>query len=197
MRDAQNIRTLDILGIAQWMGFIFYPKSKRYVETVPDYLPRHTKRVGVFVNSDIDDIRQHVADYELNLVQLHGDETPEFCKALRKQLGLDIGIIKTISVSSSEDFKKTRDYARYADYFLFETACVGYGGSGTQFDWSLLNHYHGKLPFLLSGGIGPDDAESIGRIRHPRFFGIDLNSRFETVPAVKNTDMLLRFTTKL
>ena len=197
MRDAQNIRTLDILGIAQWMGFIFYPKSSRYVEAVPDYMPHHSKRVGVFVNSDIADIKQHVTDYQLIFVQLHGDETPDFCKMLRKELGREIGIIKTIPVSSAADFSTTHDYARYVDYFLFETPCAGYGGSGTQFDWSLLNKYHGKQPFLLTGGIGPDDAEAISRIRHPRFFGIDLNSRFETAPALKNTDLLLKFTTKL
>ena len=197
MRDAANIKTLDILGIADWMGFIFYPKSSRFVDSLPDYLPRHSKRVGVFVNADADFISEHVADYSLNLVQLHGDETPAFCKSLRQSLGDSVKIIKTIPVETADDLKTTSAFQSAVDYFLFETRCAGYGGSGNHFDWSLLNSYHGKKPFLLTGGIGPDDAEAILTIRHPQFMGIDLNSRFETAPALKDINMLLHFVTTL
>lgn len=197
MRDAANIKTLDILGIADWMGFIFYPKSIRFVDSLPDYLPRHSKRVGVFVNADADFISEHVADYSLNLVQLHGDETPAFCKSLRQLIGDSVKIIKTIPVETADDLKTTSAFQSAVDYFLFETRSAGYGGSGNHFDWSLLSSYHGKKPFLLTGGIGPDDAEAILTIRHPQFMGIDLNSRFETDPALKDINALLHFVTTI
>lgn len=197
MRDADNIRTLDLLGIANWMGFIFYPASSRYVEAVPEYMPRHSRRVGVFVNATIEDIIAHCADYSLNAVQLHGDETPDYCSELRQQLPTGTAIIKAISVSSEEDLQRTTDYTSTVDYFLFETPCSTYGGSGEKFQWELLNAYTGTRPFLLSGGIGPDDIDAIIRFRHPKLLGIDLNSRFEISPALKDTNRLMHFITTL
>lgn len=197
MRDAENIRTLDLLGIADWMGFIFYPESKRYVETVPEYMPRHCRRVGVFVNSTIEDVLTHCSDYGLHAVQLHGDETPDYCHELRQQLPAAIAIIKAISVSSETDLQRTADYSTLVDYFLFETPCSTYGGSGEKFQWELLNAYTGTHPFLLSGGIGPEDIDTITRFRHPQLLGIDLNSRFELSPALKDTNLLLHFITNL
>ena len=197
MRDADNIRTLDLSGIADWMGFIFYPASSRYVDSVPEYMPRHSRRVGVFVNATIEDVLTHCADYGLHAVQLHGDESSDYCQELRQQLPKGTVIIKAISVSSEADLQRTVEYTSAVDYFLFETPCSTYGGSGEKFQWELLNGYTGTRPFLLSGGIGPDDIDAIHRFSHPRLLGIDLNSRFEFSPALKDTDQLLHFVTNL
>ena len=197
MKYADNIRQLDEAQIAQWMGFIFYPRSPRYVGERPTYLPRHSQRVGVFVDSTIDDIMAHLADYQLNLIQLHGNESPAFCQTLRSQLGKDVRLIKALQVSSATSFQAAEAYAPVIDYFLFETQCNSYGGSGRQFDWTLLHSYHGNTPFLLTGGIGPADAERVRAFRHPQFVGIDLNSRFETAPARKDIQAIQTFTQQI
>lgn len=188
MREAENIRAVEQLG-ADWMGFIFWPKSSRYVAGLPAYLPTHAKRVGVFVDADTEDVLQHVSDYGLDLVQLHGHESSEYVKKLRGKAG----IIKAISVSSREDIAAYKAYDGLVDYFLFDTKCKTVGGSGEHFDWTVLDGYDGQTPFLLSGGIGPDDAERLQSFQHPRCIGIDLNSRFELSPALKNTTTLQAF----
>ena len=201
MKYADNIRLLDEAKIAQWMGFIFYPKSPRYVSEPPSYLPQYSQRVGVFVNASIDDILAHHADYQFNLIQLHGNESPDYCQRLRTQLNKDtqapqskaIQLIKALPVSSMTAYHAVPPYIGSIDYLLFETPTTKYGGTGTKFDWSLLNSYQGPLPFLLTGGIGPDDAQQICAIRHPQFCGIDLNSRFETAPAKKDIAALSTF----
>ena len=193
MRDSANIRQIDELGCVDWMGFIFYPPSSRNVEHAPDYLPKHCKRVGVFVNATVEDILHRQEEFGFDLIQLHGDETPEYCQNLCTCLKEGTELIKMIQIASSEDLDKTKQYEDSVDYFLFETKCHGYGGSGQQFDWNILQGYQGQTPFLLTGGIGPDDAEKVRAFHHPQCIGIDLNSRFETAPAVKDAKLINAF----
>ena len=185
------------------MGFIFYPKSSRYVSARPAYLPQKCKRVGVFVNATIDDIRQHIADYSLDIVQLHGHESTDSIRSLRSLCGDVISIIKAFNIATKEDLNATTPYAGLVDYFLFDTKGPSVGGNGEKFDWSVLEAYNGDTPFLLSGGIGPDDAERILRstsgrsqgenYHHPKCIGIDLNSRFEIEPGIKDITKLKTF----
>ena len=187
MRDAQNIRDIESLGV-DWIGMIFWPKSKRYVAEVPSYLPGHLKKVGVFVDSTLDDILQHISDYQLDIIQLHGQESPDFAKALKPHT-----IIKAFNIEKADDLLQTEKYEGIADYFLFDTKGKMVGGNGQKFDWSVLTAYQGKTPFLLSGGIGPEDIESVKSFHHPRYVGIDLNSRFESEPGFKDINQLKTF----
>lgn len=187
MRDAQNIRDVESLGV-DWIGMIFWPKSKRYVAEVPSYLPEHLKKVGVFVDSTLDDILQHISDYQLDIIQLHGQESPDFAKALKPHT-----IIKAFNIEKADDLLQTEKYEGIADYFLFDTKGKMVGGNGQKFDWSVLTAYQGKTPFLLSGGIGPEDVESVKSFHHPRCIGIDLNSRFESEPGFKDINQLKTF----
>lgn len=187
MRDAQNIRDVEALGI-DWIGMIFWPKSKRYVAEVPSYLPEHLKKVGVFVDSTLDDILQHISDYQLDIIQLHGQESPDFAKALKPHT-----IIKAFNIEKADDLLQTEKYKGIADYFLFDTKGKMVGGNGQKFDWSVLTAYRGKTPFLLSGGIGPKDVESVKSFHHPKCIGIDLNSRFESEPGFKDINQLKTF----
>lgn len=197
MRDAKNIRAVDELGIADWMGFIFFEKSKRHVSEVPSYLPKNCKRVGVFVNYSIDEIEEKVKEFGFNLVQLHGNESADFCKELKARLGNEVKIIKMFQISCSEDLMPCGEYELYVDYFLFETKCDSYGGSGKKFDWNVLNCYPGLTPFILTGGIGPEDAEKVKAFHHPLCEGIDLNSKFEISPAFKDITLLQNFIKQL
>ena len=191
MRDAQNIRDVESLGV-DWIGMIFWPKSKRYVAEVPSYLPEHLKKVGVFVDSTLDDILQHISDYQLDIIQLHGQESPDFAKALKPHT-----IIKAFNIEKADDLLQTEKYEGIADYFLFDTKGKMVGGNGQKFDWSVLTAYQGKTPFLLSGGIGPEDIEPVKSFHHPRCIGIDLNSRFESEPGFKDINQLKTFINKL
>ena len=187
MRDAENIRQLEALGI-DWMGMIFWPKSKRYVSTPPVYLPQHVRKVGVFVDASLDAIRQYVEDYQLDIIQLHGQESPETLKVLKP-----LKLIKAFNIATPEDLQKTVAYEGLADYFLFDTKGKSVGGNGEKFDWSVLDSYQGETPFLLSGGIGSEDAQDIKSFHHPKCIGIDLNSRFETEPGLKDITKLKQF----
>lgn len=210
MRDSDNIRAVEQLGV-DWIGMIFWPQSPRFVRMIPtgagiipdrasaDTAPtgKGTRRVGVFVDASTQDIITRIVNYNLDLVQLHGNETPTFIRNLRAtvspEIRPDIRIIKAISVDCGEDIDRYRDYEDCVDYFLFDTRCTAMGGSGRQFDWTVLDRYKGSKPFLLSGGIGPDDAAAVKGIAHPMFAGIDLNSRFETSPGVKDIPALRQF----
>ena len=191
MRDADNIQAVEQLGI-DWMGMIFWPKSSRFVADVPSYLPKQVRLVGVFVDASLVDIRQHVSDYQLDLIQLHGKETPAFAEVLKP-----LSVIKAFNISEAEDLKQTKAYEGIVDYFLFDTKGKVVGGNGEKFDWSVLSSYHGETPFLLSGGIGPDDVEAVNSFRHPKCIGIDLNSRFEQAPALKDISKLRNFIKQL
>ena len=211
MRDAQNIREVSQLGV-DMIGMIFYPKSPRYVEMqsshagiIPDYVKediniksaKSPARVGVFVDDMVQNIVTRVVNYHLDYVQLHGNEPREMCENLRLTLDPDIRpgikIIKAISVSDASDIQKYKEYVGAVDFFLFDTKCKTVGGSGRQFDWQVLEQYDGEVPFLLSGGIGPEDASRLHAFHHPKCIGIDLNSRFEIKPGVKDVEKLKGF----
>ncbi|MBD9073884.1 MAG: phosphoribosylanthranilate isomerase [Prevotella sp.] len=210
MRDADNIRDISALGV-DMIGLIFYPPSPRYVQQfssgagiIPDYAPDMGKtplRVGVFVDDMPQNIVTRVYNYKLDYIQLHGNEPRETLENLRATIDPDIKpkikIIKAISVSSAEDIKKYKEYVGAADLFLFDTKCKTVGGSGEQFDWQVLQAYDGDVPFLLSGGIGPDDAERVKNFHHPKCIGIDLNSKFEIEPALKDVEKLKQFLVKV
>ena len=191
MRDAKNIRDVENLR-PDMMGFMFWNGSKRYVSQKPEYLPK-LYRVGVFVNPELDDVISKVKEFGLNRIQLHGTESAAFCHSVYSATKLPV--TKAISIATESDFEICRQYEQenVVDMFLFDTKCSGWGGSGQSFDWSLLDCYQGSKPFLLAGGIGPGMEESIARIKHPQFYGIDLNSRFETAPAVKEISKLSLF----
>lgn len=197
MRDAENIREVEALGI-DLMGFIFWPKSSRYVAERPTYLPTKCKRVGVFVDEDIEQVKRIADEYALDFIQLHGHENPDYCAQLK-----GMHLIKAISVSGRDDIATSKAYEGLVDYFLFDTKCPSVGGSGQQFDWSVLSAYDGDTPFLLSGGIGPHDAP---RLRQAfaldgfpveKCVGIDLNSRFELSPGLKDVNKLKEFIKEL
>lgn len=195
MREACNIRAVEQLGV-RWLGFIFWPGSARFVSAPPAYLPTQAERVGVFVDQDIDTLVHTAHRYALHAIQLHGSESADYLHALRERLAGSasaIALIKAFSIANASDLVQTRQYEGAADYFLFDTKSHLPGGSGHQFDWSVLTAYHGTTPFLLSGGIGPDDAARIRSFRHPRCIGIDLNSRFELSAGLKDVAALRRF----
>lgn len=191
MREADNIREIEEIG-PDLIGFIFWDGTKRNVLSLPEYMPSRCKRVGVFVDADENFISTHVNDYKLDFIQLHGHETPAFCERMHQVLP-GIKIIKAISVNGTNDIRNANVYNGVADYFLFDTKCKCVGGSGEQFDWDILRNYQNDIPFLLSGGIGPDDAERVKAFRHPMMIGIDLNSKFEISPALKDTVTLKEF----
>ncbi|WP_321426568.1 phosphoribosylanthranilate isomerase [uncultured Bacteroides sp.] len=193
MRDAENIRQVESLGV-DLIGLIFYPKSSRFVVCPPSYLPGKAKRVGVFVNEDQETVLTLHSQFLLNFIQLHGTESPEYCVSLR---GKGLNLIKAFSVSAPADLEATEKYEGLCSYFLFDTKCEGHGGSGKQFDWSVLSHYHGKTPFLLSGGISPKSVKELKAFHHERFAGVDLNSCFETAPGMKDVEKLSRFINEL
>jgi phosphoribosylanthranilate isomerase len=197
MRDAVNIREVLMLK-PDLMGFIFYPGSPRYVAS-PEALSNiefhpDIKKTGVFVNASADEIMQKVNSYDLQAVQLHGNESVSICKTWKNN---GLIVLKAFQLHSADDFLRTSDYNKQVDYFLFDTKTTSYGGSGLKFDWSLLDVYRGDTPFFLSGGIDQDDAEAINKIRHPLFKGVDLNSRFETAPAIKDYKKLQQFINQL
>ena len=214
MRDGENIRQVAALGV-DWIGMIFWAKSPRNVTMIPTHagiipdrgsispLSTHHSplKVGVFVDEMAQNIITRVVNFQLDLIQLHGHETPTLIRNLRRTLDPDIRpgikIIKAISVSSRDDIAAYKDYADCVDYFLFDTKCPSVGGSGQQFDWSVLDAYDGDVPFLLSGGICPDDAERVRNFHHPKCIGIDLNSRFEIAPGLKDIHKLKEFIAKV
>ncbi|MBQ7350455.1 MAG: phosphoribosylanthranilate isomerase [Bacteroides sp.] len=189
MREAENIHAIESLKI-DFMGFIFYPKSPRYVKEKPDYLPVHCQRVGVFVNASKEEILNRAKDFDLDFVQLHGQESPAQCTGLKAE-GLQV--IKAFPIGQDYDWKNTYMYKGVADYFLFDTAGPSHGGSGKRFDWKILKDYSGDTPFLLSGGIRPESLNDVLAFRHPQFRGVDLNSGFETSPGVKDVGLLNEF----
>ena len=201
MREADNIREVEALGV-DWMGFIFWPKSSRYVSDVPSYLPTKCKRVGVFVDASIGDVMTIAEQYQLDLIQLHGQESPNYIAQLTSHLKslTSIKFIKAFNIATASDLEATKRYEGYVDYFLFDTKGKSVGGNGEKFDWSVLSAYTGKTPYLLSGGISPTDADQLHvqcSMFHGPCVGIDLNSRFETAPGVKDINKLRTFIKEL
>lgn len=189
MRDGDNIRMVE-QACPDMMGFICWQGSRRNVSTRPAHLPA-CKRVGVFVNPTVEQVMTAKEMLQLDYMQLHGSESTALCQKLKCASGLKL--IKAISVSDDADVGKAEAYQEVADLLLFDTKCKSVGGSGEQFDWNILQAYDGLLPFLLSGGIGPGDSERVKQWRHPRCVGIDINSRFELQPALKDAVAVREF----
>ncbi len=203
MKYPDNMTALGALPV-DMMGMIFYPPSSRFLDDAataafvadPENLPG-LRRVGVFVNAGIDEVLNRVHDYGLDYVQLHGTESPEYCAELLRIWSFSTArsaqLIKAFSVDRKFDFSDTAAYAPHCRYFVFDTKGEGFGGTGRQFDWGLLDAYRGRTPFLLSGGIAPDSAPAIRRLHHPQLAGVDINSRFEEEPGKKDIPAIAAF----
>lgn len=187
--------TEDILELIKLkidrLGFIFYHKSKRYVygkliEDGLEEIPKQIKKTGVFVNAGIAEIEQIIDQYHLDSIQLHGDETPEFCKYFRTKTE----VIKAISIKDKSSFETVEIYLDACDLFLFDTQSENYGGTGKTFDWQWLDAYELDKPFYLSGGVSLENVEEIKKIKHDQLIGIDINSKFEIRPGIKDIEKI-------
>lgn len=197
MRDGENIRRLSALKI-DYMGLIFYPASPRHVTERPKFLPDAAdgiKLTGVFVDAPIEVIMEKVAEYPLSAVQLHGSETPGFCRQVMERTGAEV--IKALHISAPGDIEKGKEYAGYCNFLLLDTACSGYGGSGRRFDWGALESCNLETPFFLSGGIDLSCAARIAAMNCPGMAGVDINSRFEISPGIKDIELIKSFMDKL
>ncbi|REG91047.1 phosphoribosylanthranilate isomerase [Algoriphagus antarcticus] len=199
MRDPENIQNL-IQGVKpDWMGLIFYSKSPRYVssDSAASIQLTEVPKVGVFVNEKIEFVLSKIDEFKLSAIQLHGDESPGYVRELK--LKTNKKVWKVISVGESIDWETLRDYLGLVEYFLFDTATAGHGGSGRKFNWNMLETYPFEKGFLLSGGL---DEESVKEVlilaeRMPQFVGVDLNSKFEDAPGLKNIEKLKSFKNRL
>jgi phosphoribosylanthranilate isomerase len=189
MKYEDNIEDLQRLQ-PDWIGFIFYERSVRYVDDPPDLSEITAKKIGVFVDADDAFIIRKIKTFLLDGIQFHGIETPQICATYRQR---NLLVIKSFSVDRHFDFTLTSPYEGHCDYFLFDTKSIIPGGTGKLFDWTLLERYHGETPFILSGGINPDSVEALKSFSHPRWAGIDINSQFEIDPGFKNIELIQNF----
>lgn len=209
LREPENIAAVVGLGV-EYVGFIFYEESKRYVGDTDlkgwldenGDLLSNAKRVGVFVNAGMDTLLNAVHDYQLDYVQLHGDESPGYCQELQLLWSVSTlkkaRLAKAFPIDASFDFNRTTAYADTCDLFIFDTGGQReHGGTGVKWDWKKLEEYKGDTPFLLSGGIGPEDARLIRLVEHPCLLGIDVNSKFELRPALKDVTVLSDFVSQV
>lgn len=199
MKFPDNIKDVAALG-PDYMGFIFYKGSKRFFDGTLPRLDDSISKIGVFVNEDLGEVVRRVNEYQLQGVQLHGDEDVFYCRALRKKLenkGIELDLIKVFPVRDSIRTKDLRPFEGICQYFLFDTLGKARGGTGRQFDWKALEDYDLSTPYILSGGIGPDDAGELGRFlktsASKNCHAADVNSRFEDSPGMKNVEKLKRF----
>ncbi|MCE7055698.1 phosphoribosylanthranilate isomerase [Algoriphagus sp. AGSA1] len=199
MRDPENIRALENVVQPDWMGLIFYAKSPRFVPSIKavEIADASLPKVGVFVNESIANVLDKIDRFDLSAVQLHGSESPEFVRELK--LRTNKKLWKVVSVGDSINWNELKEYVGLVEYFLFDTATKSHGGSGEQFNWQILKSYPFEVPFILSGGIDGDSAEALIRFAEdaPQLKGIDLNSKFEDAPGVKNIERLKSFKDKL
>ena len=198
MRDPQNIQDLGTVQ-PDFVGFIFYPKSPRYVgeewdESIAKSIPSSIKKIGVFVNESVEKINLLASKYQLDGIQLHGSETPEICQTIKDK---NLLVLKAFSVDESFDFELIKKYESFCDYFLFDTKTSQHGGSGVKFDWKKLYEYTSSIPFFLSGGIMEEDVNEIKSLNIKELYSVDINSKFEIEPALKDIKMVERFAQKL
>ncbi len=190
MRNTQNIKEILALN-PDYLGFIFYKKSKRNVgdildENLLNNFPKTTQKVGVFVNATVDFLLEKVEQFGLDIAQLHGEETPKFCK----QVGAKVKVSKVFSVGQSFDFQQLEPYKPHCDYFLFDTKGKEKGGNGTVFNWEILKDYDNEIPFFLAGGISLENVRDIAELKDLNLHAIDVNSKFEIEPALKDVEKL-------
>ena len=194
MKYPENIEEISALH-PDYLGFIFWEKSSRNMDfnSIPD-IPTNIKKVGVFVDASIQEIATKIKQYQLDIIQLHGNETTIFCKNVKK---LGVEVIKVFSVDSNFNFSKLKEYVFVVDYFLFDTKGKLPGGNGITFDWNVLENYHFNVPYFLSGGIGTTEIDGIKEfLKSPaakKCYAIDVNSRFEKKPGIKNIIKLQKF----
>jgi phosphoribosylanthranilate isomerase len=195
MRLAANIAAVAELQ-PDYLGFIFYDKSPRLISDVSaeliKYIPPVIKTVGVFVDEDLEIVKKKIHLYQLKAVQLHGNESVEYCKTLRFAFD-HLEIIKAFGVDEDFDFSSLNAYQDTVDYFLFDTKTKAHGGSGKTFDWSVLSKYTLDKPYFLSGGIDLEHAATISAINDSRLFAIDINSKFEIEPGLKDVERIKEF----
>lgn len=198
MRDRDNIAELVQLPV-DYIGFIYYPPSPRYVgnvigKEVLDVIPSGIKKTGVFVNAPVTEVIRIATENKLDCIQLHGNETPDFCQFI-KEKGFEV--IKAFKAEPEMLNCATTNYKYSCNYFLFDTPTANYGGSGRKFNWEILKQQHLSLPFFLSGGIGPDDAEILRKMDQTGLYAIDINSKFEIEPGLKDVEKIKQFIDKL
>jgi phosphoribosylanthranilate isomerase len=194
LKDPSNVKIISGCG-ADYLGFIFYPHSKRFVGDLPDKmlfsgLPEGIKKTGVFVDEAPGRIIELAKYAKLDVVQLHGNESVSCCRSI-KSSGLTV--IKAFGADACFDPHSTDQFSDVCDFYLFDTKHADYGGSGIKFDWNILNDYSFKKPFFISGGIGPEDKAVRSTVKNDRFFGVDINSRFETSPGIKDANLVRYF----
>jgi len=191
MKYPANIKELADLK-PDFIGFIFYPPSKRFVgvdfqKQDIDHLQNEINRTAVFVNAHHHEIVEFANLYGIKTLQLHGTETPQFCQELTDK---GFTIIKAFGVDENFNFESLNEYLDHVDFFLFDTKTIAHGGSGLTFDWQILKEYKLNKPFFISGGLSPENLLTVLEIKNPNFFGVDLNSKFETEPGFKNIEKL-------
>jgi len=194
MKYPENILEVGSL-LPDYMGFIFWEKSARYFDGIIPELPKSIKKTGVFVNATAEEILTKITKHDLQAVQLHGSESVEFCKNLKNKLPKEIEIIKVFSILDTFDFAALKPFESVCDYFLFDTKGKLPGGNGTTFDWKVLENYPSTKPFFLSGGIGMEEMDAVKEILKTNLpvYAIDVNSKFEIEPGLKNIELLHNF----
>lgn len=185
--------------LPDYLGYIFYSKSVRYVGHHPDpdlfrLVPASVKKTAVFVNEKYERILEIMKRYDIDHVQLHGIESPEMCKHLRSSGKI---VIKAIPGDHIENKKLVSEYAAVSDFLLFDTPVISYGGSGRKFDWSILSELESSVLFFLSGGITHEDAETLFGMNYKNQYAVDINSRFETEPGIKNPELVKSFINRI
>ncbi len=190
MKYTDNILEVGSL-LPDYMGFIFWEKSARYFDGIIPSLPKSIKKTGVFVNENKEEILKKITKHDLQAIQLHGQESVEFCKDLKSKIESDIEIIKVFSVNEAFDFEVLKPFETVSDYFLFDTKGKLPGGNGTTFDWKVLENYPSSKPFFLSGGIGIEEMEQVKQVLKSNLpiYAIDINSKFEIEPGLKNVQL--------
>ena len=194
MRDRENIRLMREL-LPDFIGFIFFPGSRRFVGIDPDseiftITGQNIQKVGVFVNEDAKSVLENSVRYKLDLVQLHGNESPAYCAEMKEK---GVRVIKAINPYKDLNHELILKYSGSVEYFLIDNPSEKYGGSGKKFNWEIIKDFDFPAPFMLSGGIGPEDTERILSFSHERFHGVDINSRFEKSAGIKEIEKVKEF----
>ncbi|WP_448698880.1 phosphoribosylanthranilate isomerase [Mucilaginibacter sp. AW1-3] len=189
MTDMNNVKQLKELN-PDYIGFIFYPKSPRFVknENALNAVPKNIIKTGVFVDLYEGRVEEMIHRYHLDAIQLHGNESPGFCAHFKGS----VQVLKAFGVDENFVFDVLEPYKDSVDYFLFDTKTAQHGGSGKTFNWDILQKYSLNVPFFLSGGLSMDNLAEVQELKHPMFYGVDLNSRFETAPGIKNIELLTK-----
>jgi phosphoribosylanthranilate isomerase len=197
MNSQENAVSISELQ-PDFLGFIFWKNSKRFCESVIETIPEKIQKVGVFVDADYDEIAEKIISHQLAFIQLHGQESFEFCQKIK---ALNTKVIKAITIDKQFDFSSLKDYKNNVDYFLFDTKGKFPGGNGTTFDWEILNQYTEEIPYFLSGGIGLDELPKLEEFLKSKAanhcFALDINSQFEDEPGIKNKQKIKKFQEKL